>query len=190
MTQNEKIVLTERLRKLSADIAELAALFDGNAESAEGNGPGDTDRHGNAAAPPRKDSGTVKKPEPAEPGQTGTQGPETVEPGQETATEPEAEEPAGAGEAPEQKPEPDSAPERTVTIEEVRAVLSGLSRMGHRPEAQALVVKHGVEKLTDIRDPGLYAVILKEAEALMKRTAPEGPDHSGDAPVTPVTGSE
>ena len=152
MTQNEKNVLTEGLRKLSADIAELAALFDENAESAEGNGPSDTDRHGNAAAPPCNDSAAVKEPE-------------TVDTGQEAATEPELEEAATAGEA----PEADSAPERTVTIEEVRAALSGLSRMGHRPEAQALVVKHGVEKLTDIRDPGLYAVILKEAEALMKR---------------------
>lgn len=166
MTQNEKNVLTEGLRKLSADIAELAALFDGNADSAEENRPGDTEPPANAA---------VKEPE-------------TVDTGQKAATEPEAEDIARAGEAPE--PEPDSAQAEPVTIEEVRAVLSGLSRMGHRPEAQALVVKHGAEKLTDIRDPGLYAVILKEAEALMKRTAPEGPDHSGDAPVTPVSGSD
>lgn len=190
MTQNEKNVLTEGLRKLSADIAELAALFDGNAETAEGNGPGDTDRHGNASAPPRNDNGPLKEPEAVDTGQTGTLVPEAVEPGQEAATGPETEEPASAGAAPEQKPEPDSAPAEPVTIEEVRAVLSGLSRMGHRPEAQALVVKHGVEKLTDIRDPGLYAVILKEAEVLMKRTAPEGPDHSGDVPVTPVSGSD
>ena len=152
MTQNEKIVLTEGLRKLSADIAELAALFGGNADSAEGNGPGGTDRHGNAAAPPRNDNGPLKEPE-------------TVDTGQTDSWKPETEEAATAGEA----PEPDSAPAEPVTIEEVRAALSGLSRLGHRPEAQALVVKHGVEKLTDIRDPGLYAVILKEAEALMKR---------------------
>ena len=169
MTQNEKNVLTEGLRKLSADIAELAALFDGIADTAEGNGPGDTDRHGNASAPPRNDNGPLKEPEAVDTGQTGTLVPEAVEPGQEAATEPETEDTAGAGEAPEQKPEQDSAPLRTVTIEEARAALSALSRLGHRPEAQALVVKHGVEKLTDIRDPGLYAVILKEAEALMKR---------------------
>ncbi len=143
MTQNEKNVLTEGLRKLSADIAELAALFDGNADSAEENRPGDTEPPANAA---------VKEPE-------------TVDTGQEAATEPELEEAATAGEA----PEADSAPAEPVTIEEARAALSALSRLGHRPEAQALVVKHGVEKLTDIRDPGLYAVILKEAEALMKR---------------------
>ena len=93
MTQNEKNVLTEGLRKLSADIAELAAMFDGNAESAEGNGPVDTDRHGNVLELPHKDSGTVKEPEAVDTGQTGTQGPETAEPGQEAATEPVTEEP-------------------------------------------------------------------------------------------------
>ena len=132
MTQNEKAVLTEGLRKLSADIAELAAMLEDKAESA------------------------------------GTNVPETVDTGQEEP-KPEAAETARAGEVPEQKPEADSAPAKAVTIEEARAALSALSRLGHRPEAQALVVKHGVEKLTDIRDPGLYAVILKEAEALMKR---------------------
>lgn len=65
-------------------------------------------------------------------------------------------------------PETDEQPkseQKAVTIEEVRAVLSELSRAGKTAQVKALLRKHGADKLGEI-DPGEYAVLLKEAGEL------------------------
>lgn len=59
-------------------------------------------------------------------------------------------------------PAPDAQP---ITLEDVRAVLAEKSVQGHTAQVQALIRKHGVEKLSQV-DPAHYAALLTEAEAL------------------------
>lgn len=66
-----------------------------------------------------------------------------------------AEEP-GKAEAPAPKPVP---------LEKVRAVLAEKSVQGKRKEVQALIIKYGAERLSDIA-PERYASLLAEAEVL------------------------
>lgn len=68
------------------------------------------------------------------------------------------------------KDEPEAAPtpapeKKTLTLEEVRAVLAEKSRAGHTAEVRALLNKHGADKLSDI-DPAEYPVLLADAEVL------------------------
>ena len=60
------------------------------------------------------------------------------------------------------KPE---APEKAVTLTEVRAVLAGKSRHGFTEEVKQLLMKHGAEKLSGIAKSE-YATLLNEAENL------------------------
>jgi len=55
--------------------------------------------------------------------------------------------------------------ERSLTLEEVRAVLAEKSRSGHTEEVRELLAKHGADKLSEI-DPAEYAELLAEAEVL------------------------
>lgn len=61
--------------------------------------------------------------------------------------------------------EQQSAPAPTVTIEEVRAVLSELSRAGKTAQVKELLKKHGGEKLSAV-DPAKYPALLQEAGEL------------------------
>lgn len=54
---------------------------------------------------------------------------------------------------------------KTLTLEEVRPVLSAKSRKGHTAEIKQLLLKHGADKLSGI-DPKEYPALLAEAEAL------------------------
>lgn len=55
--------------------------------------------------------------------------------------------------------------EKSLTLEEVRAVLAEKSRAGHTAEVKELLNKHGADKLSEI-DPAEYAALLAEAEVL------------------------
>ena len=55
--------------------------------------------------------------------------------------------------------------EKSLTLEEVRAVLAEKSRAGHTAEVRELLNKHGADKLSGI-DPAEYAALLAEAEVL------------------------
>lgn len=57
------------------------------------------------------------------------------------------------------------APEKAVTLTEVRAVLANKSRAGFTEEVKQLLMKHGAEKLSGIAESE-YAALLKEAESL------------------------
>ena len=57
------------------------------------------------------------------------------------------------------------APPKTITLEEVRAVLAEKSRDGHTEAIRGLLEKHGASKLSDI-DPGKYSELLADAEVL------------------------
>ena len=55
--------------------------------------------------------------------------------------------------------------EKTVTLEQVRAVLAEKSHDGFTAKVRALLEKYGASKLSQI-DPSKYAALLAEAEVL------------------------
>lgn len=55
--------------------------------------------------------------------------------------------------------------EKTITLEEVRAVLAEKSRTGKTAAVKELLQKHGADKLSDI-DPSEYAALLADAEVV------------------------
>ncbi len=55
--------------------------------------------------------------------------------------------------------------ERTVTLEEVRAVLAAKSAAGHRAEVQTLIKECGADRLSAV-DPSMYASLMAMAEVL------------------------
>ena len=57
------------------------------------------------------------------------------------------------------------APQKELTLEEVRAVLGEKSRAGFTAQIQALLKKYGAPKLSGI-DPKHYAALLKDVEVL------------------------
>ena len=57
------------------------------------------------------------------------------------------------------------APQKELTLEEVRAVLGEKSRAGFTTEIQALLKKYGAPKLSGI-DPKHYEALLKDVEVL------------------------
>lgn len=61
------------------------------------------------------------------------------------------------------------APEKAITLEEVRAVLSEKSHDGFTDEVRELLLKYGAPKLSGI-DPKHYAALLKDAEVLTRAT--------------------
>ena len=56
-------------------------------------------------------------------------------------------------------------PEKTYSMEEVRAILSAKSKAGYREQVKALITKRGVDNLTKL-DPSEYASLVKEVEEL------------------------
>lgn len=52
---------------------------------------------------------------------------------------------------------------KEIHLEDVRAVLSEISRSGHTAEMKALLAKHGVKKLSDVPSED-YEQLLAEAE--------------------------
>lgn len=62
-------------------------------------------------------------------------------------------------------PDAPVAPEKEITLEEVRAVLAEKSHDGLTAEVRALLLKYGVPKLSGI-DPKHYAALMKDAEVL------------------------
>ena len=65
-----------------------------------------------------------------------------------------------------EKAEVPAAPaKRTLTLEEVRAVLADKSRAGHTAEIRELLKKYGASKLSLV-DPKHYESLLREAEVL------------------------
>ncbi len=62
-------------------------------------------------------------------------------------------------------PAPADPPPRTITLEEVRAVLAEKSHDGFTAEVRELLQKYGAQKLSGV-DPKNYAALLKDAEVL------------------------
>ncbi|HMM01097.1 MAG TPA: DNA ligase [Bacilli bacterium] len=54
---------------------------------------------------------------------------------------------------------------QTPTLEEVRGILADKASTGHREAVQALIHKHGAQRLSDI-DPSEFDVLITEARAI------------------------
>lgn len=65
----------------------------------------------------------------------------------------------------EPKPEPQSEEEKSLTLEDVRAVCADKSRQGFTVEVKAILTKHGADKLSEV-DPAEYKSLLAEVEVL------------------------
>ncbi|MBR0185283.1 MAG: hypothetical protein IJQ24_04570 [Synergistaceae bacterium] len=61
--------------------------------------------------------------------------------------------------------EPATVKEETIKLEDVRAVLSKISRAGKVAEMKALLAEYGVTKLSDV-DPANYPALLSEANKI------------------------
>ena len=70
-----------------------------------------------------------------------------------------------AGSSAKGKTEPFEPKTKTLTLEQVRAVLAEKSRNGHTAKVRELLEKHGASKLSEI-DPAKYAALLADAEVL------------------------
>lgn len=64
----------------------------------------------------------------------------------------------------ETKPTPEPE-EKLPTLEEVRAYLAGLARNGHTQEIQAILLRHGYKKISEV-PAAEYPAILEEARSL------------------------
>lgn len=62
-------------------------------------------------------------------------------------------------------PKPEVPEEKTLTLEDVRAVLADKSRKGFTADVKAILTKHGADKLSDV-NPAEYKVLLAEVEVL------------------------
>lgn len=58
------------------------------------------------------------------------------------------------------------APAKAYTYEEARAVLAEKARAGFRAEVKAILTRHGVAQLSDVKDPKELAGIVEETSAL------------------------
>ncbi len=65
----------------------------------------------------------------------------------------------------EHQPEQEAKPEKTYTLQEVRAMLREKTSQGHKDEVKALLKAHGAERLPDI-DPKEYPAMMQEAEEI------------------------
>ena len=68
-------------------------------------------------------------------------------------------------ELPKEEPTPEPFKPHTPTLEEVRGILADKASSGFREAVQALIKKHGANRLSDI-DPSEYDALIKEARAL------------------------
>ncbi len=71
----------------------------------------------------------------------------------------------GAEATPAAAPEPTKKPEKPITIEQVRAVMSAKSDEGKTAQVKALLMKYDAGRLSGVK-PEDYADLLREVEAL------------------------
>jgi len=65
----------------------------------------------------------------------------------------------------EPKPQTEVATAKAPTLEEVRSILADTASAGHREAVQALIHKHGAQRLSDI-DPTEFVTLIEEARAI------------------------
>ena len=187
MTKTEKAVLIQGFKNISQDIADLIAVLEG-------------------ADAKKQDTGSAQDQGPAQErsqGSTPEHAPEAVQehsqdPAKEHTQEPAQDQEAALehsqGSAQEQNSIPEPAQEQTpapeqkkvYTYEEVRAILAEKARTGFRAEVKAILTAHGVQQLSSVKDPDVYAAIVAEAATIGGQTV-DVP--TAGATVKPATGA-
>ena len=141
MTKKERAMLIEGLTKVCADIAAIACALEG-----DGSPKTDTAKTGESEIAAKEDAAKTAYAEEAQaPADTAKTDPETTT---ETTAEPE------------------SISGKVYTYEEARAILAEKARTGFRAEVKAILTRHGVNQLSEVKDPGTLAAIVAEAEAI------------------------
>jgi len=64
------------------------------------------------------------------------------------------------------QPEPAPQPKKECKYEDARAILAEKARSGFRAEVKAILTRHGVNQLSDVKDPEELAAIVEEAEEI------------------------
>ena len=142
MTKKDKATLVEGLKRICADVALLASLFED--EGAWAGGPEGTGQTG-----------------PGGPVGTGPVGTEEAGPIRMGRLAPS---PSGLPDP--STPDTSPIPSKLYTYEETRAILAEKSRSGFRSEVKSILTAHGISQLSDVKDPNVFAAIVAEAEAI------------------------
>ena len=159
MTTDDRTALISTVELISADLSTVADLLkrilkEGNAKVAPATEP--TAAENDPAAKPAESKASMSA--------TKTVADTASETGSAAAT-PQTAEPATAPAA-ETEAETDKAPDKRCTYEEARAILAEKARTGFRAEVKAILSRHGLNQLSEVQDPKLFAEIIKEAEAI------------------------
>ena len=137
MTKKDKATLVEALKRICADVALLASLFED--EEAWAGGPEGTGQAGPGGPVGTEEAGPIRMGRLA-PSPSGLPDPST--------------------------PDTSPIPSKLYTYEETRAILAEKSRSGFRSEVKSILTAHGISQLSDVKDPNIFAAIVAEAEAI------------------------
>ena len=137
MTKKDKATLVEGLKRICADVALLASLFED--EEAWHGGPEETGQAGPGGPVGTEEAGPIRMGRLA-PSPSGLPDPST--------------------------PDTSPIPSKLYTYEETRAILAEKSRSGFRSEVKSILTAHGISQLSDVKDPNVFAAIVAEAEAI------------------------
>ena len=145
MTKKDKATLVEGLKRICADVALLASLFED--EEAWAGGPEGTGQAGPVGPRGRgKPAHLLDGPVcPVPDGPTDAQLRGLPDPS---------------------TPDTSPIPSKLYTYEETRAILAEKSRSGFRSEVKSILTAHGISQLSDVKDPNIFAAIVAEAEAI------------------------
>ena len=138
MTKKDKATWVEGLKRICADLAVLASLFED--EEAWHGGPEGTGQTGPGGPVGTEEAGPIRMGRIA-PSPSGLPDPST----------------------PDSDPK---TPAKLYTYEEVRSILAEKSRAGFRAEVKSILTAHGLSQLSDVKDPNVFAAIVAEAEAI------------------------
>ncbi len=140
MNETYRKALTEKLTELACTLVEVAGLLNSTAAAEI------TDGTATEAAAESQTAQSAAETEPK------------------AARKPKAK--AAEPKASEEQAEAGAAAERTYTYEEVRAALAEKARTGYRAEVKAILTRHGVNQLSEVKDQETFAAIMAEAEEI------------------------
>ena len=197
MTKTEKAVLIQGFKNISQDIADLIAVLEGadakkqDTGSAQDQGPaqersqGSTPEHAPEAVQEHsQDPAKEHTQEPAQDQEAALEHSQGSAQEQNSIPEPAQEQNSIPEPAQEQTPAPEQ--KKVYTYEEVRAILAEKARTGFRAEVKAILTAHGVQQLSSVKDPDVYAAIVAEAATIGGQTV-DVP--TAGATVKPATGA-
>ncbi len=155
MTKKDKATLVEGLKRICADVALLASLFED--EEAWAGGPEGTGQAGPGGPVGTEEAGPV--------GPRGRGKPAHLLDGP-VCPVPDGPSDAQLRDCPNPSTPDTCSVTKVYTYEEVRAILAEKSRSGFRSEVKSILTAHGISQLSDVKDPNIFAAIVAEAEAI------------------------